>query len=122
MATDTFTRLTSIIRNSWLRETRSVGLCPTTLELGGLYLLGDSPVVLHHILSQLGQVDMFIHDSSHTYENMKFEFETSYPYIRSGGLLLSDDTSFNAAFSECAKTLQPAAVRIVRNLGIMKKT
>lgn len=93
-------------------------------ELRALWslLLGDSHLVLPHILSQLGQVDIFIHDSNHTYADMKFEFETSYPHIRSGGLLLSDDTNFNTAFSECAKTFQPSAARIIRNLGIMKKS
>ncbi|MBZ5659099.1 MAG: class I SAM-dependent methyltransferase [Acidobacteriia bacterium] len=96
-------------------------IVPDDLKTRWSLLLGDSHVVLPHILSQLAQVDIFIHDSSHTYENMKFEFETSYPYIRPGGLLLSDDTNFNAAFSECAKAFQPKAVRIIRNLGIMKK-
>ena len=84
-------------------------------------MLGDSRLVLPGLLSQLGQVDVFIHDSSHTYEDMKFEFETSYPHIRSGGLLLSDDADFNAAFPECAKTFRPKSARIIRNLGIMKK-
>ncbi|HTC63018.1 MAG TPA: class I SAM-dependent methyltransferase [Candidatus Saccharimonadales bacterium] len=96
-------------------------IVPEHLRARWTLLLGDSRIVLPHILSQLGMVDIFIHDSSHTYEDMKFEFETSYPHIRSGGLLLSDDADFNAAFSECAKKFQPESSRIIRNLGIMKK-
>jgi hypothetical protein len=96
-------------------------IVPEHLRTRWTLLLGESRIVLPHILSQLGQVDIFIHDSNHSYENMKFEFETSYPYLRSGGLLLSDDSDFNAAFSECAKTLKPSSVRVIRNLGIMKK-
>ncbi len=96
-------------------------IVPEHLKSRWTLLLGDSRLVLPHILSQLGQVDIFIHDSSHTYEDMKFEFETSYPHIRPGGLLLSDDADFNAAFSECARKFQPSSSRIIRNLGIMKK-
>lgn len=96
-------------------------IVPGHLRTRWTLLLGDSYVELPRILSQLGQVDIFIHDSNHTYEDMKFEFEASYPYIRSGGLLLSDDANFNAAFSECAKKFRPLVSRIIRNLGIMKK-
>ena len=96
-------------------------IVPEHLRTRWTLLLGDSHVVLPHILSQLGKVDIFIHDSSHTYEDMKFEFETSYPHIRSGGLLLSDDADFNTAFTECSKAFQPSAARIIRNVGIMKK-
>jgi hypothetical protein len=31
---------------------------------------------------------------------MKYEFETSHPFIINGGLLLSDDVHKNAAFAE----------------------
>jgi hypothetical protein len=31
---------------------------------------------------------------------MKYEFETSHPYLINGGLLLSDDVHKNAAFAE----------------------
>ena len=31
---------------------------------------------------------------------MKYEFETSHPYITNGGLLLSDDVHKNVAFAE----------------------
>jgi predicted O-methyltransferase YrrM len=84
-------------------------------------LLGDSKTQLPQLLTEVGKVDIFIHDSSHTYEHMKFEFELSYPYIRSGGLLLSDDANFNAAFEECVRSFRPALARVVRNVGVMKK-
>jgi hypothetical protein len=96
-------------------------IVPEHLRTRWTLLLGNSRIVLPQLLSQLGKVDIFIHDSSHTYEDMKFEFETSYPYIRSGGLLLSDDADFNAAFSECSRSFRPVSARMIRNLGIMKK-
>jgi predicted O-methyltransferase YrrM len=96
-------------------------IVPQDLRSRWTLQLEDSHTALPRIFSELGMVDVFIHDSSHTYEDMKFEFETSYPHIRPGGLLLSDDADFNAAFMECAKSFRPAASRIIRNLGIMKK-
>jgi hypothetical protein len=96
-------------------------IVPEYLRNRWTLLLGESRIVLPHILSELGKVDIFIHDSDHSYSNMKFEYETSYPHIRSGGLLLSDDANFNTAFTECSKAFQPSAARIIRNVGIMKK-
>ena len=111
-----------IDNREYLAPGKQIGwIVPDDLKARWSLLLGDSHVLLPRVLSELGQVDIFIHDSNHTYADMKFEFEASYPHIRSAGLLLSDDTSFNTAFSECAKMFEPRAVRIIRNLGIMKK-
>lgn len=65
--------------------------------------LGPSAKVLPPLLGQLGRVDIFVHDSLHTYGNMKSEFGLAWPHIRPGGLLLSDDIQGNAAFRELVK-------------------
>ncbi len=62
--------------------------------------LGDAKVLLPAILNELGAIDIFFHDSDHSFEHMKFEFEVTHPHIRKGGLLLSDDVHKNAAFRE----------------------
>jgi predicted O-methyltransferase YrrM len=84
-------------------------------------LLGDAAEILPKLLSELGEIDIFIHDSLHSYEHMKFEITLSYPRIRAGGVLLVDDENFNSAFAECVKILQPPMTRVIRNIGIMKK-
>ena len=43
---------------------------------------------------------MFLHDSLHTYSHMMYEYTTAWPYIRVGGVLLSDDIDFNEAFKQ----------------------
>jgi Methyltransferase domain len=96
-------------------------IVPEYLRPDWTLLLCDPKVLLPRLLADLGEIDMFIHDSSHTYEHMKFEFEASYSHIRSGGLLLSDDANFNRAFEECVASFHPATARIVRNVGVMKK-
>jgi predicted O-methyltransferase YrrM len=45
-------------------------------------------------------IDMFLHDSSHSYQHMLWEFRQFWPRLRDGGLLVSHDVQMNAAFSE----------------------
>jgi predicted O-methyltransferase YrrM len=50
-------------------------------------------------------IDMFLHDSSHSYQHMLWEFRQFWQRLRDGGLLASHDVQMNAAFSEfIAKT------------------
>ena len=44
-------------------------------------------------------VDMFLHDSSHSYKHMLWEFRQFWPRLRDGGLLVSHDVQMNAAFT-----------------------
>ena len=45
-----------------------------------------------------GEIDMFLHDSTHRYDHMTTEFEAFWPRLRRGGLLVSHDVNMNAAF------------------------
>ena len=65
--------------------------------------LGDSREVLPSLLTRLETVDLFVHDSEHTYETMTYEFRVAWPHLRNGGLLLSDDVGWNASFEDFAK-------------------
>jgi predicted O-methyltransferase YrrM len=50
-------------------------------------------------------IDMFLHDSSHSYRHMLWEFRQFWQRLRDGGLLVSHDVQMNAAFCEfIAKT------------------
>lgn len=61
-------------------------------------LLGSSREHLPKLLASLDRVDVFLHDSDHSYENMTWEFETAFPMLGSDGLLLSDDVLANDSF------------------------
>jgi len=51
------------------------------------------------------RIDMFLHDSSHRYRHMLWEFGQFWDRLPDGGLLVSHDVHFNAAFAEfVAKT------------------
>lgn len=62
-------------------------------------ILGDARTELPALLKDLGTIDIFFHDSDHSYEHMLFEFETALPHLAQSGILLSDDVDKNEAFS-----------------------
>ncbi len=60
--------------------------------------VGDAAQVLPELLKELGTVDMFLHDSLHTYDHMMLEFRAVWPHLRPGGLFLSHDVGTNPSF------------------------
>jgi len=56
--------------------------------------LGPSKSLLPK-LARGGEVDIFIHDSDHTYLNMMAEFRIGWDLLKPGGYLVSDDSSTN---------------------------
>jgi predicted O-methyltransferase YrrM len=76
---------------------------------------GSSKRALPGLLEGVGTVDLFLHDSLHTYRNMRREFEAVWPRLRDGGLLLADDVERNRAFGELRRK-DPALWRIVRDV------
>lgn len=85
------------------------------------YHEGKSFDILKPLLKNLKQIDVFIHDSEHTYENMKFEYETSWPYITEGGFLASDDIKWNKAFDELIQKKSPSKILDLYSFGILVK-
>ena len=83
--------------------------------------LGDAREILPGLLTQLGDIGIFIHDSLHTYDHMTWEFETAYPHLRSGGLLFSDDALWNDSFYNFARTAGAPEARILRGVGFLRK-
>jgi len=62
--------------------------------------IGKSQRELPKLLNKLGDIDIFMHDSDHTFPCMMFEYEVAWEYLNSGGVLLSDDINSNSAFDE----------------------
>jgi predicted O-methyltransferase YrrM len=55
--------------------------------------IGDSKRLLPSLLEQLGAIDLFHHDSLHTYEHMMWEYETAFPRLSPTGVLSSHDVN-----------------------------
>jgi predicted O-methyltransferase YrrM len=64
------------------------------------YLRGSSQRRLPDLLSKLGQIDIFIHDSAHTERNVRFEIEQARRAIRPGGVIIVDDIDLNWSFHD----------------------
>jgi len=82
--------------------------------------IGDVKAVLPGLLEELGKVDIFIHDSLHTQEHMRYEFELAYPHIKPGGMLFADDALWNPAFPEFAQAVKSPAAAIIRGVGFLR--
>lgn len=83
--------------------------------------LGDAAQELPRVLGELGQIDVFVHDSLHTFDHMMFEFETAYQYLRPGGLLISDDVLWNEAFDRFSASVGPLVAGILHGVGFLRK-
>lgn len=77
-------------------------LIPDELRTAWTLLEGRSQDRLPALLSEVGDIDFFCHDSEHSYDCMSFEFAQAYPALRHGGLLVSDDYRWNDALAELA--------------------
>ncbi|HUA19361.1 MAG TPA: class I SAM-dependent methyltransferase [Bryobacteraceae bacterium] len=62
------------------------------------YINGSSRRRLPGLLSQLGRIDLFIHDSLHSQRNVLFELERAWAAVRPGGAIVVDDVDVNHAF------------------------
>jgi hypothetical protein len=82
--------------------------------------LGASRVLLPELLGSLSSVDIFFHDSDHAKEAMMFEFEAAFPKVRTGGLILSDDTNYNDAWDQFNAAHGLPGRRVV-HMGVCRK-
>lgn len=79
---------------------RTGWIIPRQLRYRWHLIIGPSSQKLPHLLEDLEEIDIFLHDSLHTYRNMLWEYQTAWPFLRKGGILLSHDIQENNAFSD----------------------
>jgi predicted O-methyltransferase YrrM len=112
--------LPNVQEGSILPQGRTTGwIVPAALHGRWNLQLGDTRELLPKLLDSLGRVDLFLHDSDHSYEAMSFEFERALPKIAPGGLLMSDDSHLHTAWDDfCARHgLRPTRVE---HLGVTR--
>jgi predicted O-methyltransferase YrrM len=63
---------------------------------------GDAKLLLPKLVDSLPTIDMFYHDSDHTYNHMLFEFREAKRKLVPGGLIVADDISWNASLWDFA--------------------
>lgn len=82
-------------------------LVPNELKDRWVLHRGASKRVLPKLLPQLKKVDIFIHDSLHTYWNIKRELQLVTPYLSPFAVIIADDIQNNTAFYEWVSKSKP---------------
>jgi len=67
-------------------------------------IAGSSRRCLPGLLSRLGEIDLFIHDSRHTERNVRFELDRAWAALKPGGALVIDDVDSNWGFDSFRRT------------------
>jgi len=98
------------LETNGLGSLHSIDLPPMGITVGALVPevlrprwelhIGLSRRLLPKLLRHLRRVDFFIHDSGHTYRNMRREFLDVSGFLAPGAVVLADDVEGNTAFQE----------------------
>ncbi len=76
---------------------------PSDLRSRWTYLNGTSRRRLPALLAELGEINLFVHDSSHTTRNLRFELERAWSAMRKGAIV-ADDIERNEAFGQFTRS------------------
>lgn len=79
-------------------------IIPGQLKARWHFIVGKSTQVLPSLMAQLDVIDVFFHDSEHTYDNVMFELQTVFPHMRSGGVMMIDNVNMNNAIKAFSKS------------------
>jgi predicted O-methyltransferase YrrM len=79
---------------------------------------GDAKDLLPELVDAVESIDFFFHDSDHTYDHMTFEFHEVKRKLAKGGLLVSDDVSWNASLWDFADQFQVPAYNFRGAIGV----
>ena len=65
---------------------------------------GLSRDIMPKLLDEIGFIDIFLHDSEHSYDNMYFELKTSYSHMKNG-IIFVDNYNWNNAAIDFANEM-----------------
>lgn len=81
---------------------------------------GDANYELPKLLEELNSIDLFIHDSEHSYQTMIMEMSLAWRNLSKKGVMLIDDYDWNNAFSDFSEA-QETSKFLLGNYGLIKK-
>ncbi len=76
---------------------------PEELKNDWKLIIGDTKKTLPSEIVRLGPIDIFMHDSEHTYNHVTFELSTVYTHLSSKFLILVDNYDWTKAPDDFAK-------------------
>lgn len=89
---------------AWVPEGRVGAAVPAWLTERWHYHWGSSRRLLSPVLraTRGARPRVFLHDSDHSYANMRWELESAWAALAPGDVLLCDDAHFHAGFADAA--------------------
>jgi hypothetical protein len=79
---------------------------------------GDAKALLPKMVDKVDSIDLFFHDSDHTYDHMMFEFREAKRKLKVGGLMVADDISWNASVWDFADQYGVPSVNFNGTIGV----
>lgn len=80
--------------------------------------VGDAKALLPPLVDRLDSIDMFFHDSDHTYHHMMFEFEQAMRKLSPNGVIVADDISWNESLWDFAEKHRLPGYNYRATLGV----
>jgi predicted O-methyltransferase YrrM len=80
--------------------------------------IGDAKVLLPQLVDRLKAVDMFYHDSDHSYNHMAFEFEQAKRKLAANSVVVADDISWNASLWDFADKYRLPSYNYCGSMGV----
>ncbi|MFC1667399.1 class I SAM-dependent methyltransferase [Candidatus Omnitrophota bacterium] len=120
-ASETIKGSTHHMRDTSLPQNCQPGwIIPDYLKERHHLVLGNSKELLPKLFKKYPTIDVFFHDSLHTFEHQYFEYNAAWPHLSKGGLLLSDDIFWSPAFYRFCKEKRKRYIRL-SFFGAIKK-
>ncbi|MDX6309252.1 MAG: hypothetical protein QOI06_2298 [Nocardioidaceae bacterium] len=82
---------------------------PERLRGRWTYVEGTTRSRLPSVLVELGEIDLFVHDSLHTGRNVRMELDRAWPVLRPGGVAVVDDVDHSFGFRTFLDSHEPLA-------------
>jgi predicted O-methyltransferase YrrM len=81
-------------------------------------LTGDAKKLLPPLVDRLAAVDMFYHDSDHSYNHMMFEFNEAKRKLAPNSIVVADDISWNASLWDFADKYRLPSYNYCGSMGV----
>ncbi len=94
-------------------------LIPLNLRKKHKFIKGTSKQKMKEVLSCVDKVDIFFHDSDHTYENIMFELNEVWPKLSDESIILIDNYDWTDAPLDFSKKMNIDILNIADDLAIL---
>lgn len=87
-------------------------------------LIDDSPQSFTKKINEIGNIDMFYHDSNHSYQHQMFEYKNAWELLNPGGILSTDDAHLTEAFIDFAQKVGRSPFMLCdhgKYIGVIRK-